>query len=326
MTFPSFKTKRLRLIFVVYWILLIYIVAALVYWFIALNVQNRQMIQYETQQLKKDTPDYFNEIQKLNTIEKRKTIQYISEGSFFLLLILASAVFIFRAVRQQLISTQQQHNFMMAITHELKTPIAVTKLNLETLQKRKLEESQQQKLLQNTIQETNRLNALCNNLLLASQIEAGGYSITKEEINFTELLHECVHDYTFRFPQRQINTLINEDVFLNGDRLVLQMGINNLLDNAIKYSPKESLVTIQLLQQRREIHFSVTDEGKGIGDEEKKKVFDKYYRTGNKATRAARGTGLGLYLTKKIAQQHNATIMLTDNVPNGSIFTIIFRQ
>ena len=140
----------------VYWVLLVYIVAALVYWFIALNTQNRQMIQYEKQQLKKDSPIYIDEIKKLNAIEKRKTIQYIGEGSTFLLLILASAVFIFRAVRKQLKSSQQQQNFMMAITHELKTPIAVTKLNLETLQKRKLEEGQQQKLIQSTIQEANR--------------------------------------------------------------------------------------------------------------------------------------------------------------------------
>jgi signal transduction histidine kinase len=326
MTFSFFKTKRLRLIFAVYWILLIYIVAALVYWFIALNMQNQQMIQYETAQLKMDSPTYFDDIQKLHSIEKRKTIQYIGEGSTFLLLILASAVFIFRAVRRQLISTQQQQNFMMAITHELKTPIAVTKLNLETLLKRKLEEGQQQKLLQNTIQETNRLNALCNNMLLASQIEAGGYNITKEEINFTQLVNECIQDCILRFPQRHIDGNIAQEIFVNGDQLLLQMGINNLLDNAIKYSPKGSPIMIQLYQKGSEVYLSVTDKGKGIKDDEKKKVFDKYYRTGNKATKGARGTGLGLYLTKKIAQQHNATILLTDNIPTGSNFTIIFRQ
>jgi len=325
MTFSFYRTKRLRLIFVVYWVLLIYIVAALVWWFIALNEQNHQMIQYEIEQLKKDDPGYFNEIQQLKAIEKRKTTQYIGEGSTFFLLILAGAVFIFRSVRQQFKSTQQQQNFMMAITHELKTPIAVTKLNLETLQKRKLEESQQQKLIQNTIQETNRLNTLCNNMLLASQIEAGGYSITKEEINFTELVNECVHDCMIRFPQRKLNTIIDDDIFLNGDRLLLQMGVNNLIDNAIKYSPKDSPIMILLNQNAREIYLSVKDEGKGIEEEEKKKVFDKYYRTGNKATKGARGTGLGLYLTKKIAEQHNATILLTDNIPGGSNFTIIFR-
>lgn len=326
MPFTFFKTKRLRLIFVVYWILLTYIVAALVYWFIALNFQNKQMVQFERDQLKMDSPTYFAAIENLNSIEKRKTIQYIGEGVTFLLLILASAVFIFRAVRRQLLSTLQQQNFMMAITHELKTPIAVTKLNLETLLKRKLEDSQQQKLLQNTIQETNRLNALCNNMLLASQIEAGGYSITKEEIDFTQLVNECIYDCALRFPQRKIVDTIAEDIFVTGDHLLLQMGINNLLDNAVKYSPKESPIMIQLYQKESAVYLSVKDEGKGIANDEKKKVFDKYYRTGNKATKGAKGTGLGLYLTKKIVQQHNATISLTDNSPVGSNFTIIFRQ
>ena len=326
MTFSFYKTKKLRLIFVVYWVLLTYIVAALVWWFIALNKQNHLMIQFETQQLKKDNPAYFTDIQKLNAVEKRKTAQYIGEGATFLLLILAGAVFIFRAVRQQLKSSQQQQNFMMAITHELKTPIAVTKLNLETLQKRKLEDGQQQKLIQNTIQEANRLNALCNNMLLSSQIDAGGYSITKEEINFTELVNQCLHDCNIRFPKRHIDKLIDEEIFLNGDRLLLQMGINNLLDNAIKYSPKETSLKILLNRANNEIRLSVKDEGKGIDDVEKKKVFDKYYRTGNIATKGAKGTGLGLYLTKKIAQQHNATISLTDNTPGGSNFTIIFRS
>jgi len=309
----------------VYWILLTYIVAALVWWFIALNVQNHQMILYQTLELKKDAPNYFNELQRLSLIQKRKTIQYIGEGSTFLFFILVGSVFIFRAVRQQLRSTQQQHNFMMAITHELKTPIAITKLNLETLQKRKLEEIQQQKLIQNTIQETNRLNALCNNMLLASQIEAGGYSITKEDINFTELVEECINDCSIRFPQRHININIGDNIFINGDRLLLQMGINNLLDNAIKYSPKELPILVELLQQPSTIKLSVKDEGKGILAEEKMKVFEKYYRTGNTATKGAKGTGLGLYLTKKMAQQHNATILLTDNIPNGSNFTIIFK-
>ena len=163
-------------------------------------------------------------------------------------------------------------------------------------------------------------------MLLSSQIDAGGYTITKEEINLTELVNECVDDYTIRFPQRHINKLIEEEIFINGDKLLLQMGVNNLLDNAIKYSPKESLLTVLLHPGNNEIFLSIKDEGKGILDEEKKKVFDKYYRTGNIATKGAKGTGLGLYLTKKIAAQHNATISLTDNIPNGSNFTIIFKQ
>ena len=213
----------------------------------------------------------------------------------------------------------------MAITHELKTPIAITKLNLETLQKRKLEDSQQQRLIQNTIQEANRLNALCNNMLLASQIEAGAHSIIKEDINLSTLVADCINDFMMRYPQRDFYRQVEDGIFISGDMLMLQMAVNNLIDNAIKYSPKESVVTIILARQNNKVTLEVKDEGKGIDAAEKKNVFDKFYRIGNKATKEAKGTGLGLYLTKKIAGQHEANIFVTNNTPAGSIFAIEFN-
>jgi two-component system sensor histidine kinase CiaH len=215
---------------------------------------------------------------------------------------------------------------MMALTHELKTPISVAKLNLETLQKRKLDEQQQQRLLQITLQETNRLNTLCNNMLLSSQIEAGGYRITLEETNISELISGCVQDFMNRYPQHHIKSNIKDELFVNGDRLLLQMLTNNLIENAIKYTPKESPVTINLLDENNKIILQVKDEGRGIADEEKGKIFGKYYRIGNAATKAAKGTGLGLYLSKKIAGQHNAVISVTDNLPSGAIFTVAFNS
>ena len=327
MKFSLQKNKRLRYIFIIYWILLAYICAALIWWFIALNMQNKQMSVYKKIDLHQTDNSYLIKLKEIESYEKRKTAQYVGEGSIFFLLIIAGAVFVFRAVRNQLKAGQQQQNFMMAITHELKTPIAVTKLNLETLQKRKLDETQQQKLIQNTIQETNRLNALCNNLLLSSQMEAGGYTLTNEEIDFSNLVKDAATDFLIRFPQRTIETIgIKEDVAIAGDRLLLQMAINNLIDNAIKYSPKETTVSIFLSQQDDVAILQIKDEGKGIENEEKQKVFEKFYRIGNKATKVAKGTGLGLYLTKKIIEQHSANISVTDNQPTGSIFTIQLRS
>jgi len=325
MPFSFYKTNRLRIIFLVYWVLLAYIIAALVWWFIALNRQNVQMASFEISQLKIGEPNNAQQLTEILAIKKRKTAQYIGEGAIFLLLILSGAVFIYRAVRRQFKSGQDQQNFMMAITHELKTPIAITKLNLETLLKRKLEESQQQRLIQNTIQEANRLNALCNNMLLASQMEAGGHHITKEEINLSELTVACVKDFIIRYPQRIFQEAIDDDIYITGDSVLLQMAINNLIDNAIKYSPKNSVVSILLYQQQKLITLLIRDQGKGIEAAEKKKIFDKFYRIGNKATKEAKGTGLGLYLTKKIAQQHDATIFVEDNTPKGSDFTILFK-
>lgn len=258
---------------------------------------------------------------KIQIEKNRKTAQYIGEGITFFLVILAGAIFIFRSVRRQLKQSLQQQNFMMAITHELKTPIAVAQLNLETLQKRKLDETQQQRLIHNTLQETVRLNALCNNMLLSSQIDAGGYRMTNEELDLSALVVNCAHEFSVRFPHKQIIQTIQPELFVMGDVLLLQMAVNNLLDNAIKYSPKSSPVNITL-RQHEDILLTITDEGSGIGDADKKKVFEKFYRAGNSATKTAKGTGLGLYLTFKVIKAHHGSIEITDHVPVGTVFSI----
>ncbi|MEP6711326.1 MAG: ATP-binding protein [Ferruginibacter sp.] len=316
------KTKKIQLIFIIYWVLLAYIIAALVWWFIALSTQNNQMTMFKMDELKADSPTYITQYEKIQNEKKRKTAQYIGEGSIFLLLILAGAIFVFRAVRRQLKLSHEQQNFMIAITHELKTPIAVAKLNLETLQKRKLDETQQQRLIYNTLQETDRLNTLCNNMLLSSQIEAGGYRITNEEINWSSLVKNCVDDFAGRYPERKILPHIQPEIFITGDQFLLQIAINNLVENALKYSPKESDINIILVQSGEQALLKVKDSGTGIADNEKKKVFEKFYRIGNEATKRARGTGLGLYLTHKIIITHKGNIILSDNPGGGSIFTV----
>lgn len=280
------------------------------------------MTDYKLQELHIGQPEYQQKVNKINEDNDKKTAQYIGEGSIFLLLIIVGAVIVFRAVRRQFKLSQQQQNFMMAITHELKTPIAITKLNLETLQKHRLTEEQQQQMISNTLQEANRLNNLCNNLLLASQIEAGAYELTNEKINFSNLVEECVNNYNLRFPKRIIDTLITPGIYFTGDRLMLQMAVNNLLDNAIKYSSKEERIAVNLKEENDKVKLQVSDEGKGIPDEEKEKIFNKFYRLGNLHTKNAKGTGLGLYLTKKIIDHHNGEITVSDNSPQGSIFEI----
>ncbi len=322
---PS-KSKKFRSIFILFWFLLAYILAALIWWFIALNRQNQQMTKYEMEQLQPTNNNYQATFNDIKSLEKRKTAQYIGEGVTFFLLIIAGAVFVFRAVRRELRISRQQQNFMIAIAHELKTPISVAKLNLETMQKRRLDEHQQQRLIQTTLEETNRLNALCNNMLLSSQIEAGGYRITNEETNISELTGNCVQDFITRYPHQKIEANIAPDIFINGDRLLLQMLANNLIDNAIKYGAKELPVTVLLSEANNKITLQVKDRGKGIAAEEKDKIFNKFYRVGNPATKAAKGTGLGLYLCKNIARQHNANISVTDNTPSGAIFTVTLNS
>ena len=319
-----FKKKRLAVAITVYWILLAYIITGLGWWFIALQRQNHQMIHDRALEIKLDDPNYEARISVLRAEENSKTAQYVGEGSTFLLLILVGAIFVYREVRRQIRLQQQQQNFMMAVTHELKTPIAVTKLNLETLQKHKLDEARQQKVIQAALQETNRLDTLANNILVVSQLEGGGYFQAKEPLDFSDLVQRSVQEYRHRFPERRWADHIESGAVVDGDVLLLQMLVNNLVENALKYSPREGTITILLEKKGKHIQLAVKDEGAGISDDEKKKIFAKFYRSGQEVTRQTKGTGLGLYLCRKIAEDHKATLKVTDNSPIGSIFTVVF--
>jgi two-component system, OmpR family, sensor histidine kinase CiaH len=280
------------------------------------------MMKYREQQLDRTSAQYQAQKAKIEKDLRTRRFQYIGEGSTFLLLIAAGAIFVYRALRQQFKLSQQQRHFMMAITHELKTPIAVTKLNLETLQKHRLEPEQQNRLLNNTIQEANRLNDLCNNMLLSSQIEDGGYNITFEPIDFSDLTETVLNEYITRFPKNSIEVDVEDNCFVTGDRLLLQMVISNLVDNAIKYSPKDAKIKVSVRKHGKTISLNVVDQGRGIEDKEKRNIFKKFYRVGNEHTRSAKGTGLGLYVTQRIVKQHHGDIVVTNNLPSGSNFKV----
>ncbi|MBP6215717.1 MAG: two-component sensor histidine kinase [Chitinophagaceae bacterium] len=327
---PDESRKRLRRTTIIYWTLLLYIIAALVWWFISLEKQNQQIAKQRYINLSSQTDSLttLRLAEKLDTINdetNRNTGKYIAEGITFLILILIGAAFVYRSVRRQFRLQQQQQNFMMAVTHELKTPIAVARLNLETLQKYNLDPEKQKKLIRTTLDETTRLNFLTNNILISSQLEGDRYKSDKEELDLSMLLKDCVQDFKKRFPDRQFTENIEADADVKGDPLLLQILINNLLENAIKYSAKEGLIKAVLKKTDTGIKLQIIDEGHGIPDEEKKKVFTKFYRIGNEATRKAQGTGLGLYLCEKIARDHNADILVTNNEPKGSNFAVIFK-
>ena len=328
---PDITRKRFRRATFIYWMLLLYIIAALVWWFISLNMQVDTMQDFKIRQVnatisKEKTPGLFQlELDKINKAHTREKTKYIGEGSIFLLLILIGAAFVYRSVRRQFNLQQQQQNFMMAVTHELKTPIAVASLNLETMQKYTLEPEKQKKLIRTTLDETARLNFLTNNILISSQLEGGGYHSIKEELDLSTLLKDCMQNFRNRFPDRIFKEDIATDADVKGDALLLQLLINNLVENAIKYAPKEKPVLTVLKKIREGIELQIKDEGPGVPDIEKKKVFSKFYRIGNETTRKTQGTGLGLYLCRKIAQYHNADITVTNNEPSGSNFVVIFK-
>lgn len=326
------KLQSGKMVTPIYVFLLVYTILALVWWGVLLFRQSAQITAYERENLfmridgSKQPMQYEMGMQAIKKSEELRTIKFLGEGAIFLIILLFGAWLVYRAIRKQLKLQQQQENFMMAVTHELKSPIAAAKLNLETIRKHKLDEEKQHKLIDNTIRETNRLDQLCNNILLASQFETSRYELFREEVNFSALLKSGIEEIQARVSSHKIKADIQPDIWLDADKFMLQIVLSNLVENAIKYVPKGTEIHVKLYERDHLLKWQVIDAGAGIPAGEKERIFQKFYRIGNENTRSAKGSGLGLYLTRKIVEQHHGTIVVKDNAPAGTIFEITLGE
>jgi K+-sensing histidine kinase KdpD len=189
-----------------------------------------------------------------------------------------------------------------------------------------LSEEKQQKLLGDAINETERLDMLCNNILLSSQMESGGYQSNKQDFNCSNMTMIAVGSFAKRYPARKFEIEVPEEVECFGEEFLIRLVLNNLIENAIKYTPNTSPIKVTLNDDNGEVTIAVADLGVGIGDKDKSKVFEKFYRLEDEQIRKTKGTGLGLYLSTKIIQDHKGQLILTDNQPQGCIFKIVLPK
>jgi signal transduction histidine kinase len=324
MKWPFVKINKLRLVSFIYWVFLTYMIAAFVWWYVSLEKQNDEIAAVKFQSIQLSDPTLKQKVKQIQNFQLRKTKQFIGEGLTFLFLFLLGAIYVYRSLLKQLRYSNQQQNFMMAVTHELKTPIAISHLNIETLLKRDLDNKQQNKLLEATLKETKRLDTLSNNILLASQLDMGQYETNQQELDLSKLIKEACQSFQERFPMRLLDTFIEASIFIQGEALLIQMLVNNLLDNANKYSPSNTPIAVHLQREQQQLILTVKDLGIGIPVNDREKIFEKFYRVGAERTRSSKGTGLGLYLCKKIAAFHHANLQVKPNEGQGSIFTVTF--
>ena len=324
MSWKGIKVNNLKLVSLIYWVFLTYMIAAFIWWYVSLEKQNNEIAAIKFQSIQINDPSLKAKTHAIQDFQLRKTKQFIGEGLTILVLFLLGAIYVYRSLKKQLRYADQQQNFMMAVTHELKTPIAISHLNIETLLKRDLDSSQQLKLLEATLKETKRLDSLSTNILLTAQLDMGQYEANKQLVNVSELLRQNIKSFQERYPARICNTMVEDAMEIQGEPLLIQLLINNLIDNANKYAPVTEPIYIHLQSHQNMIQLIVKDQGPGIAATDKNKVFEKFYRVGAETTRTTKGSGLGLYLCKRIAEFHNATIQLTTNTPTGSIFTVTF--
>ena len=257
---------------------------------------------------------------------RNKIFMIVGEGGVFLLLLFLGIWWIKKNVWQDLTRAQKEKNFLLAVTHELKTPIAAIRLNSQTLKNRKLSEEQSQDLCTDIITESNRLETLVNNILLATQFEQNTVLGNWQKTDLSALVEAQIKRFQQLFPERTVNSNIHSNVFLQAEENMLVSLLFNLLENANKYSPVSEPISVLLKGSEHIVLMEISDFGIGIPTEERKSIFEKFHRVGNEETRSQKGTGLGLYIVKEICKAHKAEINISDNSPRGSRFQITFSK
>ena len=219
---------------------------------------------------------------------------------------------------------QLRANLLRAISHDLRTPLTAISGNASNLISNAASFDEQTKLsIYNDIYHDSMwLINLVENLLSITRLEEG-----RMNLNFTtELVDEVVAEAIKHVHQRERGqkiTVVHKDELLLAKmdtRLIIQV-IINILDNAMKYTPTDSLVTVITEKQNDKAVISIADNGAGVPDELKERVFDMFYTGAKKLADSRRSIGLGLALCKSIISVHNGEIFVKDNVPSGAIFT-----
>ncbi|MEO0312725.1 MAG: hypothetical protein RIQ89_2382 [Bacteroidota bacterium] len=306
-------------------ILLIYIIAQYGWWAYLLSDLNKEVHEQriEIAKLKINEKEPTLLIQDLRHKSNTRQKMIYGEGAVFLSLLFIGAFFTYRSFNKEVALAKQQKNFLLSVTHEFKSPIAAVKLYLQTLQRHNIDEEKKQAFLASAVRDTDRLDQLVENTLLANTIDHKGFIYKKDKLNLSALIRLIVTKY-HQNPsfKHQFNFSLNDEIEIIVDKSAFILAISNLIENAIKYSNTETNIKISTEVDRYFVKINIADQGIGIPSKERKNIFKKFYRIGNEETRTTKGTGLGLFIVKHIINAHNGEITVSDNIPKGTIFTI----
>ena len=252
-------------------------------------------------------------------------------GIVFFALIIAgmvvNTIFLVRELRR----SEQHDSFINAVTHELKTPVASIRLHLETLQRRELPEKQKQEFYGIMLSDTDRLTETVEQVLRAGRAGDKKAGREKAEVDFRQIVQDSMQAARSRH-HLPAEALRFEEASSDGNKLVvrgsaedLRTAVFNVIDNAVKYSGENIDVRVRLeTPDEKRIVLRVQDQGVGIAPDDVKQVFKRFYRVTHRSLSHVKGTGLGLFIAKAIAQKHGGKVF-AESEGEGQGTTIVFE-
>ena len=220
---------------------------------------------------------------------------------------------------------QAQLDFFSAVSHELKTPISVIKGQTEGMILNIGDYQDRNKYLMRSLEIINTMESMVQEILTVSRMKSSKVGLKKESIQFSDMLKQEYALFEDLIVQKGIdwNESITPDLCVVGDMALLQKAINNLVSNAIAYSPEGSAIYLTVFAEEGAVRFLLENTGVHIPDSELPKLFDAFYRVEHSRNKKTGGSGLGLYIVKTILEQHQAEYRI-ENTNRGVLFTIRF--
>jgi two-component system, OmpR family, sensor histidine kinase SenX3 len=261
----------------------------------------------------------------------REGIKLFFGGILFLVIIaglVLNTIFLVREIRRN----EQHDSFINAVTHELKTPIASTRLYLQTLQRLEVGEAQRRQFYALMLLDTERLLHTVEQVLKAGEAVHKKGRPQRLPVEFNTLVRECMELARVRHHLQAADLEYRESLSLQngdgarvlGDAEELRTAVSNLLDNAVKYSPDGVHISVELEAPDEErLVLRVRDQGVGIPEHELKRIFRRFYRVTQRSLSQAKGTGLGLFIVRSIARKHGGRVFAqSEGAGKGTTVTL----
>lgn len=243
---------------------------------------------------------------------------FLFEGAFLGLMLAASVALVLRSLHREVAVHRQQRNFLSAVTHELKSPLASARLYLESLALGRVPQDKQERYLRHAMEDLDRLRAMVEDLLQSARLASAGPRVEPERVDLTDfaaqrlpqLVREVSHTPTELVVER------GEPVTVDADPVALETILRNLVSNAIKYGGESPRIEARVGRNGELARLTLRDHGPGLAGADPERIFDAFVRGGDENVRTRPGVGLGLFIVRELARAHGGAVTAR-NAPDG---------
>ena len=265
------------------------------------------------------------QVDVLRAVTERTARMFLMESGFLFLLLAGSAVFVLRALRREQTLLRQQRNFLAAITHELRSPVASARLYLESLQLGRVEPEKQARYLQHAGEDLQRLTDPIDELLEGRRLLERGLAVHPEPLDLAQYVRPGVERLVALHAAAGASIALDAPAPVSAlaDPVAVDRILDNLVSNGIKHGGSPARVEVGVRAHGRWAELTVRDHGPGLKGEDAERLFEPFVRGGDESVRSRPGVGLGLFIVRELARLHGGDVQAEDGLPGGGArFTV----